>query len=208
MKPFMDRRLYGPKTDPFSWLSEGILYKFKENFGCLQLKRLNIEGTNYPKFKCLTKLDVTRINSDTVLKILILLENLTELKWPNLMNIILSYKKIVEDLCSDDDLKSQMKLKLLKFSYINTYSDKITSVLEYCPSISNFRLVIDHFDLDHIGIDPAGIDPFGFDQFNLYSPVMLNRKNLVLNKIFNLKNLRNFTAEWMDDSQLFRSKIE
>ena len=44
MKPFVEKRLGVPGAEELCWISEGSLYKYKEDFGCYKLKRLDIDA--------------------------------------------------------------------------------------------------------------------------------------------------------------------
>ena len=178
MEPFLVKRLKVPGSDTNCFLSEGKVYRFKENFGCSYIRKLNIDGTNLLGIG--TQQDV--ISKDCVLTVLVLLENLMELCWPNLGNIVESYKNIVDELCCEKDKESNLlKLNLLYFVDTYTCLDKLKSIVQYCPKISKFDLW---------GHDPLRVD-----------------RRVWMSTIFGLPNLSNFAVEWMDDSILFRSTL-
>ena len=179
MEPFLVKRLKVPGSESLKFVSEGKLYRFKENFGCLKLRKLDIDGTNFPR-NGMSKEDVG-INRDCVLTVLILLENLIELNWPNLGEVVQFYKNVVEELCTAEDLENNLKLNLLHFIDTNTCLDKLTSVVQYCPKISK-------------------IDLWGHNSTSV-------ERKFWLSSIFSLPRLNDFAAEWMDDSILFKSKL-
>ena len=181
MEPFLVKRLKVPGSDTLSFASDGKMYRFKENFGCLNLRKLDIDGTNIPvPIQGVTQ-EKVGIDQDTVLKVLILLENLIELKWPNLGEIVHSYKCAVEQFCTDRDIENNMKLNLLHLADNYNCLDKLKSVVEYCPKISK---------IDLLGHNPNTVD-----------------RKIWMSDIFSLPKLNNFNAEWMDDSLLFQSKL-
>ena len=179
MEPFLIKRMKVPGSETLCFVSEGKLYKFKENFGCLKLRKLDIDGTDFPRSGM--SQDDVGVTRDSILTVLILLENLLELNWPNLGEIVQSYKNVVEELCTAEDKENELKLNLLYFVDTNTCLDKLTSVVEYCPKISK--------------IDLRGNNSTS------------EERKFCLSSIFSLQNLNNFSAEWMDDSILFRSKL-
>ena len=193
MKPFLEKRLDVLKSNSLGWISEGSLYRFKDNFGCLKLKRLDIDGTNFPK-SGMSQSHVG-VTNHSVLVLLILLQHLKELNWSELGEIIQSYQKVVEEFlcndqkvmnklresCSESELMDKIILKLVYFVDINTNLDNLVSAVEYCPNISK-------------------IDLWGYDSSS-------TEKKYWLNIIFSLKHLKDFQAQFMVDSQLFNAKI-
>ena len=193
MKPFLEKRLGVPGAEQLCWISEGSLYKYKEDFGCLKLKRLDIDGTNFPKGGLCD--DNVGVKRDSVLTLLILLEELLELVWPDLGSVIQTYQKISEELCSPEEL-DKMKLKLAHFLDINTTLDSLHSAVEFCPNISKIDLSMYNFSSFHNEDD---MDT-GYDS-------SVTEKKYWLNTIFSFQHLRDFETQFMDDSPLFKLKM-
>ena len=121
------------------------------------------------------------ITRDCVLTVLILLENLVELNWPNLGELVQSYKNATEEFCNAKDIEHSLKLNL--FYFVDSYAclDKLSSIVQYCPLISRMNL---------IGHNSTSVE-----------------RKVWMNKIFSLPKLKVFAAEWMDDSLLLKSKF-
>ena len=193
MKPFLEKRLEISRSNSMGWISEGSLYRFKENFGCLRLKKLDIDGTNFPK-SGMSQSHVG-VTNHSVLVLLILLQHLMEINWSEMGDVIQSYQKVVEEFlckdpktmeklresCTESELMDKIALKLIYFVDINTNLDNLISAVEYCPNISK-------------------IDLWGYDSSS-------TEKKYWLNIIFSLKHLKDFQAQFMVDSQLFNSKL-
>ena len=179
MEPFLLKRLKVPGSDEICFSSKGKLYRFKKDFGCLKLRKLDIDGTNFPRYG-MPKEDVG-ITRDCVLTVLILLENLVELNWPNLGELVQSYKNATEEFCNAKDIEHSLKLNL--FYFVDSYAclDKLSSIVQYCPLISRMNL---------IGHNSTSVE-----------------RKVWMNKIFSLPKLKVFAAEWMDDSLLLKSKF-
>ena len=192
MIPFLVKRLKLPGAENLCWTSGRHLYKYKEKFGCPKLKKLDIEGTNNPLGEI--SWDGSGVTRSAALALLILLENLTELKWSNLGDIVQSYQKVVEELINDYEVENQLKLKLSSFVDISTSLENYHNLIEYSLNLANLPAVLKYC---------PSVSKVDFWGNNLSS----SEKQVLLDIIFEMQHLKDFETQFMGDCMYLEPKI-
>ena len=145
MRPYIEaRRVPGGVWPP--WRPDrGHLYTFSPGLGCPRLKYLDLTRTNYPKRsldvsgKMIITLGITR---DAVLASLILLEQLTVLKWADLGEILQLYEMVVKELTEATDL---LQLKVNSVMDTSTTLDKLQVTHRICPDVHKLDISMFNF---------------------------------------------------------------
>ena len=145
MRPYIEaRRVPGGVWPP--WRPDrGHLYTFSPGLGCPRLKYLDLTRTNYPKRsldvsgKMIITLGITR---DAVLASLILLEQLTVLKWADLGEILQLYEMVVKELTEDTTL---LELRLNTVMDTSTTLDKLQVTHRICPDVHKLDISMFNF---------------------------------------------------------------
>ena len=189
--PFLVKRLKMPGAEKLCWTSGRHLYKYKENFGCPKLHRLDIEGTNNPLGEMFW--DSALVTGASALALLILLEHLTELKWSNLGDIVHSYQKLVQEFF-DDDVGDEPKLKLKSFLDISTNMENYHNLIGYNLNLANLPSVVEYCP------NVSKVDLWGNNLSN-------SEKQFWLDNIFEMQHLEDFEAHFLDNCWGLELKI-
>ena len=192
MIPFLVKRLKMPGVENLCWTSGRHLYKYKENFGCPKLKRLDIEGTNNPMGEMYW--DSGLVTGASALALLILLENLIELKWSNLGDIVQSYQKVVQEFLDDEEFNDELKLKLKIFVDITTSLENYHNLIDYSFNLANLPSIVEYCP------NVSKVDLWANNLSN-------SEKQFWLDKIFEMQHLNDFESHFMDNCLYLEPKL-
>ena len=200
MKPYFDKKLGIPEADNLCWNpSRGTLYKFNSKYGCPRLRKIDLIRTGYPK----RTLDVSGnlivncgVTRDSILTILILLDNLMELKWNELGDMLELYHMLVMELCPEG-VREKMKLNLVHLMDISTTLEKLEAAAKYCPNLVKLELSMFNFSsyYDDIALNMGDVR---HDSENRCHWIDL---------IFSFKHLKDIELQFMDDNEEFKNNI-
>ena len=142
MKPYFGKRTNCPGAEDMTWSpSRGYLYRFdSERYGCPRLRRIDLTRTSYPKRTMdsrgnkVVTLGVTR---DSVLALLILMEQLIELKWQELGDILQLYEMLTMELLTTYQQDMEQAMELLSHLWGVDLGNERISV---CCKLNNFKV--------------------------------------------------------------------
>ena len=202
MKPYFDKKNCLPGAEDLSWSPHsGKLYKFNcAGYGCPRLKRLDLTRTSYPKRSMdrrgnmVVTVGVTR---DSVLTLLILLDQLRELRWLELGDILQLYQLLSHELAPD----TAAELRLAHFMDISTTIEKIETAARLCPDISKIDLSMFNFSSYYESITQEMWGGHGA------GPGHSAADGHWVDVLFSFKKLKDFEVVFLDDSSHFTANI-
>ena len=209
MKPYFSKRTKCPGAEDMTWSpSRGYLYSFNsDRYGCPLLKKIDLTRTSYPKRTMdsrgnkVVTLGVTR---DSVLTLLILMEQLMELRWQELGDILQLYEMLTLELLTEEE-RAEAGLKLVSFMDISANVEKIKTAAKLCPNIVKLDLSMFNFSsyYENITQDNSllgyGLEP--------HSSAVGDTEHSWVDQLFSFKNLKDLEAVFLDDSPAFLNNI-
>ena len=207
MQPYFTKKRKCPGAEDETWSpSRGKLYRFNsKRYGCPRLKRIDLTKTTYPKRTmdirgdCVVTVGVTR---DSVLGLLILLEQLEELRWQELGDILQLYEMLIIELLTEEERAGE-RLKLISFMDISVNVEKIKTAVRLCPDIVKLDLSMFNCSSYYQNItQDNSLLGHGIGQ-----QMLTDTERSWVDILFDFKNLKDLEAVYLDDSQEFRYNI-
>lgn len=210
MKPYFSKRTNCPGAEDMTWSpSRGYLYRFNsERYGCPRLRRIDLTRTSYPKRTMDSKgnkvvtLGVTR---DSVLALLILMEQLIELRWQELGDILQLYEMLTLELLTAEERMGTGELRLVSFMDISTNVEKIKTAAKLCPDIVKLDLSMFNFSSYYENItQDNSLLGYGIEAS---SSAEGETEHSWVDQLFSFKHLKDLEAVFLDDSPAFLNNI-
>ena len=210
MKPYFSKRTKCPEAEDVTWSpSRGKMYSFNsERYGCPRLKRIDLSRTTYPKRTMDSRGDrvlTVGVTRDSVLGLLILMEQLVELRWQELGDILQLYEMLILELLTEEE-RAGAKLKLVSFMDISINVEKIKTAVRLCPDIIKLDLSLFNCSSYYQNITQDD---------SLLGHGIRRRDNMLADDaertwvdiLFDFINLKDLEAVYLDDSPAFRYNI-
>ena len=146
-------------------------------------------------------LGVTR---DSVLALLILMEQLIELRWQELGDILQLYEMLTMELLTEEE-KMGAGLRLVSFMDISTNVEKIKTAAKLCPDIVKLDLSMFNFSSYYENItQDNSLLGYGIEAS---SSAEGETEHSWVDQLFSFKHLKDLEAVFLDDSPAFLNNI-
>jgi len=144
MKPFILKNDGGTVTSNKRWsVRPGVEYSFSR-FGCRKLKHLDLYRTNYPRRRSDSRgnlLDEVGITSESVLAILLLLDDLEKLEWTDLGEVLQLYESVFVEVGLEP-----RPLRLTYLTDMKLSLGKLEVARKLCPKIGKIEVSMFNFN--------------------------------------------------------------